>query len=131
MQRTSALYRAVASVAVPLVPAILRDERQREAHRARLESPATIEQWARAHRDPSRPLAWFHAPSVGEGLQAWAVVAAFRSLRSDLQIVYTNYSPSAVTLAQTIGADWSGYLCYDRAGDVDRMLTAAAPELLV
>ncbi|MGH7584049.1 MAG: 3-deoxy-D-manno-octulosonic acid transferase, partial [Gemmatimonadales bacterium] len=49
----------------------------------------------------------------------------------DLQIVYTHYSPSAVTLAQTIGADWSGYLCYDRAGDVDRMLTAAAPELLV
>jgi hypothetical protein len=32
-------------------------------------------------RDPARDLVWFHAPSVGEGLQARAVVEAFRRRR--------------------------------------------------
>ncbi|MGH7523998.1 MAG: hypothetical protein ACREK8_06805, partial [Gemmatimonadales bacterium] len=63
-------YRIVVRLTVPLVPLVLRDDRQRAAHRARLAAPADIERWGRERRDPTRPLAWFHAASVGEGLQA-------------------------------------------------------------
>src|SRR5215207_6339688 len=64
-----------------------------------------MEAWAREHRDPSRPLAWFHAPSVGEGLQARAVVEAFRARRPDAQLAYTWFSPSAESFARTVQAD--------------------------
>ena len=42
-----------------------------DGRRTALES---LERWAEAHRDPARPLLWVHAPSVGEGLQARAVI---------------------------------------------------------
>jgi 3-deoxy-D-manno-octulosonic-acid transferase len=125
------IYRALARIAVPVVPLLLRDEHQRAAHRARLDAPRALEAWARAHRDPTRPLAWFHASSVGEGLQARAVMDELRGLLPDMQFVYTHFSPSAETFAAGIAADWSGYLCYDRSADVQRMMTAAAPDLLV
>ena len=48
-----------------------------------------------------------------------------------MQVIYTHYSPSAVDFAAGAGADWSGYLGYDRVGDVERMLDAAAPSLMV
>lgn len=124
-------YRTVVQLGVPLVPLLLRDDRQRAAHRARLAAPAAVERWGRERRDPTRPLAWFHASSVGEGLQARAVIQALRARLPDLQLVYTHHSPSAESLAASVGADWSGYLCYDRRADVDRMLAAAAPDLLV
>ena len=131
MLRTSAAYRLLASIAVPTVPLLLRDERQRNAHRARLASPSLLESWAQRHRDAKRPLAWFHAPSVGEGLQARAVMAELRKLRPDMQVIYTHYSPSAAEFGHGIGADWCGYLGYDRVDDVERMLKAATPNLLV
>ena len=131
MPRTSVLYRAFAATSVPLVPLLIRGARHRAAHRARLAAPADLARWARVHRDPTRPLVWFHAPSVGEGLQARAVIDALRAVRPDVQLVYTHFSPSAESLAASLAADWNGYLCYDRTDDVERMLTAAAPDLLV
>ena len=131
MPQTSLAYRILANVAVPAVPMLLRDQGQHDAHRARLRAPALLEEWARTHRDPARRLVWFHAPSVGEGLQARAVMRAFRLARPDDQVIYTHYSPSAGDFAATVGADWSGYLGYDRRRDVDRMLAAATPDLLV
>jgi 3-deoxy-D-manno-octulosonic-acid transferase len=125
------IYRALAHIAVPVVPLLLRDEDQRAAHRARVAAPPALEQWARAHRDPTRPLAWFHASSVGEGLQARAVMDCLRALVPDIQFVYTHFSSSAEAFAGTVTADWSGYLGYDRSPDVQRMLRAAAPDLLV
>src|SRR6187402_507987 len=62
-----------------------------------------MEAWARAHRDPARPLAWFHAPSVGEGLQARAVVEVFRRRHPDWQLAYTFFSPSAERFAHELG----------------------------
>ncbi len=128
---TSPFYRALTAVVVPVVPWALHDPRQRTAHAARLAAPATIEAWAHRHRDLTRPLAWFHASSVGEGLQARAVLHAYRALHPESQIVYTHYSPSAASLAASIQADWSGYLPYDRAPDVQRALRALRPKLLV
>ncbi len=79
----------------------------------------------------SRDLAWFHASSVGEGLQARAVLEAYRTLNPNDQIIYTHYSPSAESFAASIGAEWAGYLPYDRADDVQRVLRAVRPNLLV
>lgn len=131
MPATAPIYRVLASLAAPLVPLVLRNARQRTAHAARLAAPAAMEEWARTHRDARRPLAWFHAPSVGEGLQARAVLHVYRALHPDVQVIYTHYSPSAAALAASIGADWSGYLPYDRAADVRRAIEAVRPDLLV
>jgi len=89
-----------------------------------------MEAWAREHRDPSRPLAWFHAPSVGEGHQARAVIQAFRARRPDAQVVYTFFSPSAERFAASAPADFADYLPLDAARDVRRALDALRPGVL-
>jgi len=89
-----------------------------------------MEAWARAHRDPARPLAWFHAPSVGEGHQARAVIEAFRALRPDAQVAYTFFSPSAEAFARAVPADFADYLPLDAAGEVRRALDALRPDVL-
>jgi len=89
-----------------------------------------MEAWARAHRDPARPLAWFHAPSVGEGHQARAVIEAFRALRPDAQVAYTFFSPSAVAFARTVPTDFADYLPLDAAGEVRRALDALRPAVI-
>lgn len=131
MATTSPAYRALVRAAVPLVPLLLRDDRQQRAHAARRAAPATLAAWARDHRDPGRPLAWFHAPSVGEGLQAKAVFEALRTHRPDLQLLYTHFSPSAERFAASLAVDGAGYLPYDRPRDVDAALEAVRPDLLV
>jgi len=86
--------------------------------------------WAREHRDEARPLAWFHAPSVGEGHQARAVIEAFRALRPDAQVVYTFFSPSAEKFASAVPADFADYLPLDAAGEVRRALDALRPDVI-
>jgi 3-deoxy-D-manno-octulosonic-acid transferase len=87
--------------------------------------------WGRQRRDAGRALAWFHASSVGEGLQAGSVIDALRALRPECQIVFTHFSPSAEALAQRLRVDAHGYLPYDVPRDVDRLLDALRPDLLV
>jgi 3-deoxy-D-manno-octulosonic-acid transferase len=126
-----ALYRLLVHGAVPLVPALLRDPRQQHADAARRAAPARLAEWARQDRDPSRPLVWFHAPSVGEGLQARAVFEALRARRPDIQLVYTHFSPSAEAFAASLTVDFASYLPYDRAADMTTALNALHPALLV
>ncbi|MBK6493979.1 MAG: hypothetical protein IPG05_02580 [Gemmatimonadetes bacterium] len=128
---TSPLYRALVRAAVPLVPMLLRDDRQQRAHAGRRGAPAALSAWARLHRDATRPLAWFHAPSVGEGLQARAVFEALRARRPDMQLLYTHFSPSAERFAASLAVDGTSYLPYDLAGDVRAALDAVRPSLLV
>ena len=113
-----------------LVPHVLRSSRQREAHARRLAAAPHLIQWAADARDTARPLAWFHAPSVGEGLQARAVMQALRRQRPELQVVYTHFSPSAERFAATIGADVHGYLPYDTVAGMSAVLEALRPDLL-
>ena len=82
-------------------------------------------------RDPARPLAWFHAASVGEGLQAESVLLELRRLVPRCQLVYTHFSPSAEPLARRLAVDAADYLPYDLPGAADRLLGALAPDLLV
>lgn len=90
-----------------------------------------LEQWADTRRDPIRPVIWFHAPSVGEGLQARAVIEALRSRHPDVQIVYTYFSPSSVRFAASVRADFADYLPWDLPAEIGRALDAVRPDALV
>src|SRR5690606_18475722 len=70
--------------------------------------------FAHSRRDPARPLVWFHAPSVGEGLQAKPIIQLLRERRPDVQVVYTHFSPSAESFARSLDADLAAYLPFDR-----------------
>ncbi|MEK6612049.1 MAG: glycosyltransferase N-terminal domain-containing protein [Gemmatimonadota bacterium] len=87
--------------------------------------------WGAAHRDPSRPLVWLHAPSVGEGLQARPVLELLRTRRPDVQLVYTHYSSSARAFASGAGADFSDFLPFDTRRATRAVLRAIRPSALV
>jgi 3-deoxy-D-manno-octulosonic-acid transferase len=90
-----------------------------------------VQAQARAVRDGSRPLIWFHAPSVGEGLQARPVAHAWRAAHPSWQQAYTFFSPSAASFASTVGAEICDYLPFDSVRNADAMLDALSPALLV
>lgn len=98
---------------------------------ARRDGLSPARDWASAHRDVARPLVWFHAPSVGEGLQAKPVIQLLRERRPDVQIAYTHFSPSAERFAASVGADFHGYLPFDTTANAAAMLSALRPSALV
>jgi 3-deoxy-D-manno-octulosonic-acid transferase len=99
--------------------------------RGRRGAVAAMEEWAGHARTPDRPLAWFHAPSVGEGLQARAVLEALQRERGDLQSAFTHFSPSAEALAQSMPVDVAGYLPWDTRPESRTALAALRPSVLV
>jgi 3-deoxy-D-manno-octulosonic-acid transferase len=132
MPSTSLSYRALARAGVALAPAFgLVDRKIREGHGARHGAEARLRGWAERARDRARPLVWFHASSVGEGLQAESVLGEVRSLIPGAQYVYTHFSPSATTLARALRVDVADYLPYDLPQTSERLLAALAPDLLV
>jgi 3-deoxy-D-manno-octulosonic-acid transferase len=132
MPSTSIGYRTAVRLGTALVPALgLLSPRLRRNVAARRDAGERLLDWARSSRDPARPLVWFHAPSVGEGLQAEAVLRHLRRLRPDCQVVYTHFSPSAAGLAARVEADVADYLPYDLPSRVERLLLALRPDLLV
>ena len=90
-----------------------------------------IANWARAKRDSSRPLIWFHAPSVGEGLMARPVIELLRARRPDAQFAYTFFSPSAESFAQALAVDVADYLPFDSPAAARALLDALQPATLV
>ncbi|MEO7361330.1 MAG: glycosyltransferase N-terminal domain-containing protein [Gemmatimonadaceae bacterium] len=81
-------------------------------------------------RDRARPLAWFHAPSVGEGLQARPIIEALQRARPDVQIAYSFFSPSAEAFAKTLNVDIENYLPFDSESDTHALINALAPTAL-
>ena len=131
MPLAESLYAAAVSAARPLLPLLGRGEgKLARGVRGRAGGVERFEAWAREARDPARPLAWFHAPSVGEGLQARAVVEALIARRPDAQVVYTFFSPSAERFAASVPADFADYLPLDAASDVRRVLDAVRPGVI-
>jgi 3-deoxy-D-manno-octulosonic-acid transferase len=132
MARIEGIYTAGLYALDALLPLLAHGESKlAKGIRGRRDSLPRMEVWAKSERDLSRPLVWFHAPSVGEGLQATAVLEALRSRRPDLQIVFTHFSPSAEPLARRVTADFAGYLPIDTPRDVRRALDAVAPTMIV
>lgn len=87
--------------------------------------------WGATSRDAARPLVWFHAPSVGEGLQALPVIELLRARRPDIQIAYTFYSPSAEQFAKSVRADFADYLPFDTFDHANAVVSALQPSALV
>ncbi len=131
MPRTSLLYRIVARAASALVPvAGLASDKVARSHRGRRGAVDRLTTWGNASRDPSRPLVWLHAPSVGEGLQAESVLHVLRRRHPEWQYIYTWFSPSAESLGRRLPVDVADYLPYDLPGDVDALLAAIRPDVL-
>jgi 3-deoxy-D-manno-octulosonic-acid transferase len=129
---TSLPYRILVRLGISLAPFFTRTRpKLRAVLAARSGARDRAEAWARDHRDPARPLLWLHAPSVGEGLQAEAVLGLLRTAHPDWQVVYTHFSPSAEALARRLPADFTDYLPWDRPSDVDAALDAFRPTALV
>ena len=132
MPATSFAYRALIRLATRLAPAVTRfSPKLARGHRGRADSVERLVAWGRAHRDPSRTLVWIHAPSVGEGLQAAAVIERLRAKHPDWQFVYTHFSPSAEALAAGLPVDGADYLPYDLPSAADALLDALSPSVLV
>ncbi len=132
MTRTSLWYRAGLQAARHLVPlATPLSPKLKLGHTGRLGAVESLRRWADAARDPSRPLVWFHASSVGEGLQAGVVLEALRHRYPDWQYAYTHFSPSASELAQSLPVDIATYLPYDVGTEVDAALEALRPAAVV
>ena len=90
-----------------------------------------LARWGEEQRDAARPTVWFHAPSVGESLQALAVIEALRRCDPTVQIAFTHFSPSAARLASHMAVDVAGYLPWDLPGPIGQVLEAMSPELIV
>lgn len=131
MSAAERVYGAATAAAGALLPAFARGE-GKLAHgiRGRGGVVERFRRWAATERELSRPLVWFHAPSVGEGLQARAVMEAFRRRRPDAQVVYTYFSPSAEAFARTVPADFADYLPWDAAANVRPVLRALRPDVI-
>jgi 3-deoxy-D-manno-octulosonic-acid transferase len=132
----NSLLRAPYAVAGAIANALARavpagDSKFRRGLSARRDIVARYTRWGANGRDPSRSLVWFHAPSVGEGLQALPVIEIIRARRPDVQIAYTFYSPSAETFAGSFGADFVDYLPFDTFDDADVIISALRPSALV
>lgn len=131
MALTERLYEAALGAARPLLhaAAVVHGDAGR-AVRGRRESLARFASWGASDRNVDRPLVWVHAPSVGEGLMAQAIIAALRERRPDIQIAFTHFSPSAERIAQEVGADVAGYIPWDTRGPVRKALAALRPSAL-
>ncbi len=90
----------------------------------------SLRSWAEMGRDRTHPLVWMHAPSVGEGLQAKAVLQALVETRPLLQSLYTFFSPSAVDFAKAFPSDISAYLPWDVGSELNDLLRQLDPRLV-
>lgn len=114
--------------AVPLLRAIDRGKGKLAVGvRGRGDAADRLIDWQRTRRNPSRPLVWVHAPSVGEALMAKAIIAALRSSRPDVHVAFTCFSPSAERVADSLGADVTGYLPWDVSAHVGRAVAELRP----
>ncbi|HEX7241845.1 MAG TPA: glycosyltransferase N-terminal domain-containing protein, partial [Longimicrobiaceae bacterium] len=131
MSLSERLYVSALRAALPLLPLLGHGEgKLARGIRGRRRVLQRMRRWAAQERDRARPLVWFHAPSVGEGLQARAVVEALRARRPDVQVAYTFFSPSAEKFARSVPADFADYLPLDLPGTVGRALDLLCPDVL-
>jgi 3-deoxy-D-manno-octulosonic-acid transferase len=89
------------------------------------------DRYAAFARDPSRPLLWMHAPSVGEGLQARPILELMRARRPDAQLAYSYFSPSARVFAASLDVDFQDVLPFDTSKGMRATLDALSPTALV
>ena len=78
-----------------------------------------------------RPVVWVHASSVGESIQARAVIDVLRGRTPGLQVVFTFFSPSAEGVCGDFPADVCTYLPWDLPEVMGPVLDAVQPSVIV
>ena len=114
--------------ALPRMPFL--PDKARRSVEGRRELVERLETWGKENRNEAA-LVWFHAPSVGEGLQTRPVIEALRELRPDVQILYTYFSPSAEKFAEQLPVDYADYMPFDVVADLMRVMEAVRPSAIV
>ena len=80
--------------------------------------------------DPARPVAWFHAASLGEFEQGRPVIEAFRATYPAYQIVLSFFSPSGYEVRKTYaGADVVTYLPADTPANARDWMQQVRPHI--
>ncbi len=80
--------------------------------------------------DAGRPVAWFHAASLGEFEQGRPVIEAFRAAYPTYQIVLSFFSPSGYEVRKTYaGADVVTYLPADTATNARDWMQFVRPQI--
>jgi len=131
------LYRIVLRTLRALSPAMMRgDSKLARGLRGRRDAHERLAAWGRKGRAPAtaladRPVVWMHASSVGESLQARAVVDVLRGRMPGLQVVFTFFSPSAEAVRGDFPADVSTYLPWDLPELMGPVLDAVQPDVIV
>jgi 3-deoxy-D-manno-octulosonic-acid transferase len=132
MEPAALTYRSLQRLIMALTPLASRGSSKLARGLAgRRAAHARLVAWGGEHRDPGRPGVWIHAPSVGEGLQARAVLEAVLQRVPGLQSLYTHFSPSAEGLARSMPSDASEYLPWDIPAVIRPVLESVAPDLVV
>ncbi|MCF2486573.1 3-deoxy-D-manno-octulosonic acid transferase [Dyadobacter sp. CY347] len=77
-----------------------------------------------------RPVAWFHAASLGEFEQGRPVIEAYKSQFPDHFILLTFFSPSGYEVRKNYnGADYICYLPWDTASNAKRFVKIVQPRI--
>jgi len=80
--------------------------------------------------DSTRPVAWFHAASLGEFEQGRPVIEAFRATYPTYQVVLSFFSPSGYEVRKNYaGADVVTYLPADTAANAHAWMQQVRPQI--
>lgn len=131
MPATSLAYRSLLRLGSASAPLLgIGNRKLRASHEGRREAVQRLAAWG-LRTDPARPVVWFHAPSVGEGIQAESILTILRARHPEWQFLYTHFSPSAESFARRLDVDYADYLPYDRSASVRAVLETVRPTSLV
>lgn len=87
--------------------------------------------WQSHFKNDSRPVAWFHAASLGEFEQGKPVLEAFKLQHPNYQIFLTFFSPSGYELRKDYAeADLITYLPLDTQANAKQLLDIAKPSVI-
>ena len=133
MSLPQVLYRSALRVFRTLSPAMMRGESKlARGLRGRRDAHEQLIAWGRrAHTDGEGPIVWVHGSSVGEALQARAVIDVLRPRIPGLRVVFTFFSPSAEAVCGDFPADVCTYLPWDLPEVMGPVLDAVRPSLIV
>ncbi len=145
MSLPQALYRTALRALRVLSPAMMSGESKlARGLRGRRDAHERLAAWGRGvHSDGDggrgtghtpavdQPIIWVHASSVGESLQARAVIDVLRRRTPGLRVVFTFFSPSAERVCEDFPADISSYLPWDLPGVMGPVLDAVRPAVIM
>ena len=140
MALPQALYRTTLRALRALSPALMRgDSKLARGLRGRRDAHERLAAWGRKIRGngavappvADRPVVWVHASSVGESLQARAVVDVLHGRTPGLHVVFTFFSPSGEAVQGDFPADVSSYLPWDLPEVMGPVLDAVQPDVIV